>query len=524
MKLLIVDDEKLTREGLMNSIDWKSLGIDAIAQADDGLHGYEAALTFKPDIILSDVRMPRMSGIEMAEKLQLVNPALSVIFMSGYSDKEYLKAAIKLKAVSYVEKPINLEELSETVLEAKASVEAVRKAASSKALSLARSRASLASKLAYAPKGGDSSALFSTDPEFDFPKEDTVSFFTVLIQFHHNTYGQDALMTVMEPAVAQVLEDLRLKEIHSTRQGLLYFYHIWGDSDYTINQKKTLGRMLVQALTSLALRFHIVLGKNVKGFLHIYDSYNSAVIELQNSFFHPDNTYRIYEHRDTYDTFLDLSTLGADSRLSEALLRKDKNQAQNLLDELFQAMMPPVNVLPNQVKDLYYKLFTTIRDTYVMLNLQNFSDKEPGESLWGYISECESIYELQDLLKQQTDEFFSRIQNRSENHSTVYLIKEFIANNYQNETLSIKDISEHVFLSSSYICTLFKNETGQTLNQYLTDFRIDKAKKLLTDPRYKITDISARVGYSDGNYFGKTFKKLVGMSPSEYREQELNHT
>ena len=130
MKLLIVDDEKLTRDGLMSNIDWKSLGIDAIAQADDGLHGYEAALAFQPDIILSDVRMPRMSGIEMAEKLQLVNPALSIIFMSGYSDKEYLKAAIKLKAVSYVEKPIDLEELSETVLEAKASVEAVRKGCS----------------------------------------------------------------------------------------------------------------------------------------------------------------------------------------------------------------------------------------------------------------------------------------------------------------------------------------------------------------------------------------------------------
>ena len=115
MKLLIVDDEKLTRDGLMSNIDWKSLGIDAIAQADDGLHGYEAALAFQPDIILSDVRMPRMSGIEMAEKLQLVNPALSIIFMSGYSDKEYLKAAIKLKAVSYVEKPIDLEEVEQAL-------------------------------------------------------------------------------------------------------------------------------------------------------------------------------------------------------------------------------------------------------------------------------------------------------------------------------------------------------------------------------------------------------------------------
>lgn len=521
MKLLIVDDEKLTRDGLMNSIDWKSLGIDAIAQADDGLHGYETALAFHPDIILSDVRMPRMSGIEMAEKLQLVNPALSIIFMSGYSDKEYLKAAIKLKAVSYVEKPIDLDELSETFLEAKASVEALRKAASSKALSIARSRAALASKLSY-PSKGDLSALFSEDREFDFPTKENVPFFTFLIQIHHNTYNQDALAAMIEPAVAQTLTQLQLKEIHSTKQELLYFYHVWGFSYYTDSQKNTLGRMLLQSLSPLSLRFHIVIGKTVNGPLQIYHSYNSAVIELQNSFFHPDNTYRIYEHRDAYAAFPDLSAFNTDSRLSEALLRKDKKQAQLLLAELLQIMMPPANVLPNQVKDMYYKLLTTISEAYHILGLQTSTEKEPGESLWGAISECESIYELQELLLHRIEDLFSRIQNRSENHSTVYLIKEFIAGHYQDETLSIKDISEYVFLSSSYICTLFKNETGQTLNQYLTDFRISKAKTLLTDPRYKITDISTRVGYSDGNYFGKTFKKLVGMSPSEYREQELH--
>lgn len=521
MKLLIVDDEKLTRNGLMNSIDWKALGISAVASADDGLHGYETALAFGPDILLSDVRMPRMSGIEMAEKLQALNPALSIIFMSGYSDKEYLKAAIKLKAVSYVEKPINLEEISETVLEAKAAVEDGRKAASSKALSLARARAALAGKLTYPPKGGADGVRFE-ELDFDFPKREDTPFFTFLIQFHHNTYNQDALTAILEPAVDKVLSSLHLSEIHSTRQGLLYFYHVWGFSDYTDNQKKSLGRLLSQALSALSLRYHIVFGKNVQGALRLYESYNSAVIELQHSFFYPDNTYRIYEHRDTSDTFFDVSMLHAETRLSEALLRKDKKQTDLLLEEFSGQMMPPANVLPNQVKALYYRLFTTVKETYEMLSLPDTAFEAPDGSLWGYISECESIYELQDFLKRKTDGFFSQIKNRSENSSTVYLIKEFIAAHYQDETLSIKDISEHVFLSSSYICTLFKNETGQTLNQYLTDFRIDKAKKLLTDPRYKITDISARVGYSDGNYFGKTFKKLVGMSPSEYREQALN--
>ena len=90
-----------------------------------------------------------------------------------------------------------------------------------------------------------------------------------------------------------------------------------------------------------------------------------------------------------------------------------------------------------------------------------------------------------------------------------------------DDTLSVKDISDHVFLSTSYVCTFFKNETGQTLNQYLTEYRMEKAKQLLKDARYRIADISSRVGYSDGNYFGKSFKKHCGVSPSEYREQNL---
>ena len=108
MKLLIVDDEELTRTGVISSIDWKSLDIDEVLQADDGINGLEAARIHKPEIILCDVRMPRMDGITMLEKLEQFLPDTVPIFMSGYSDKEYLKAAIKLKAVNYIEKPLNL--------------------------------------------------------------------------------------------------------------------------------------------------------------------------------------------------------------------------------------------------------------------------------------------------------------------------------------------------------------------------------------------------------------------------------
>ena len=170
MKLMIVDDEKLTRDGLVNSIEWGELGIDAVAQAEAGLHGDELSKAFRPDIVLGDVRMPRMTGIEMAEKLQADNGNVSIIFMSGYSDKEYLKAAIKLKAVSYVEKPIDLEEIKEAVRRACREVAEARETAGIKALSISMSRSALAARLAMAPRM-DMPPVKWEEMEFAFPAD-----------------------------------------------------------------------------------------------------------------------------------------------------------------------------------------------------------------------------------------------------------------------------------------------------------------------------------------------------------------
>ncbi|HAE45498.1 MAG TPA: DNA-binding response regulator, partial [Lachnospiraceae bacterium] len=123
MKVLIVDDEKLTREGLRDKINWTGLGFTDVRCAVDGMHGLELGRQFRPDVILTDVRMPRMNGIQMAEQIQQLCPESSIVIMSGYSDKEYLKAAIRLRAVSYVEKPINLDEITAALREAVVRVE-----------------------------------------------------------------------------------------------------------------------------------------------------------------------------------------------------------------------------------------------------------------------------------------------------------------------------------------------------------------------------------------------------------------
>lgn len=519
MKLLIVDDEKLTREGLISSIDWKNLGISSVTQADDGVNGCDIATSFHPDIILSDVRMPRMNGIEMAERLQNINPFLSVIFMSGYSDKEYLKAAIRLKAVSYVEKPIDLEEIKEAVAEAACRVVELKKAASSHALSLSHSRSMLA--LALASASGENILPDEAGLDFPFPIDEKTPFFTFFIQFYQGVHMQNELNEKIAPLVGRLLSGQHLKEIHAIKQETLIFFHVWGFSAYDDRRKEWLGNMIMHSLIHLNLRCHLVFGKNVKGARQIYDSYYSAVVELQNCFFTKENTCRVYQNMDSR-SFPELGSLDINEKLSDALFQKDAVLAEKLVCDVFDLLLSRHNALPNQIRDFYYKLFSTVEEAYVSLHIYHDGREEGEGSLWEMISGCSSIYTLHDLLLEKLHLFFKHAESNAESNSSVYLIKKFVAEHYMEETLSIKAISEYVFLSTSYLCTLFKNETGWTLNQYITDFRIEKAKKLLQDARYRIADISAQVGYSDGNYFGKIFKKSVGMSPSEYREQEIH--
>ena len=103
IKLLIADDESFTRQGIVETMPWKDLNIYDIREAFDGENAFEILKDFEPDIILTDVRMPRLNGIELSFKARELYPNCSIIFMSGYSDKEYLKSAIHLKAISYVE-------------------------------------------------------------------------------------------------------------------------------------------------------------------------------------------------------------------------------------------------------------------------------------------------------------------------------------------------------------------------------------------------------------------------------------
>ncbi|MEY8356068.1 response regulator [Lachnospiraceae bacterium 54-53] len=517
MKLLIVDDEELTRIGLISSIDWESLGIFQLFQAEDGISGLRIAKEVKPEIVLCDVRMPRMDGIRLVERLEKLLPNSAFIFMSGYSDKEYLKAAIRLKAVNYVEKPLDPAEVKCSVKDAWHSVRQNMKTVKNELFYSRGTASSFAAALTrpYKDSRETISALAGELGLKITPHSSFTSFVVKLEQSQADLSHMDHMLTDLEA----ILSHSSMKVFYVSKYIQYHIFHLLSPALPSRGSLERIGTFLKNCFDRTCA-FHISRGETYTGIGKAYESYASAVSLMQSSFFFDSGTLFTSE----------IITAGSGNRpegipdnryvclLSEALLSKDRNTGRELLLRLYEDFYRRNDVFPHEARDLYYKLLMTLEDCRQQLRLAPAMEPENAMKL---VESCFCFSQLHQRLVQKTELLFEAAQTRMPENSTVFLIKDYIHSHYGDESLSVRDIGSQVFLSASYVCTYFKNETGQTINQYLTDFRMKKAKELLADPRYQIADISSRVGYSNGNYFSKSFKKLTGLSPSDYREKML---
>lgn len=517
MKLLIVDDEELTRTGLIDSIDWESLGIFQLFQAEDGISGLRIAKEVKPEIVLCDVRMPRMDGIELVERLEKLLPHSAFIFMSGYSDKEYLKAAIRLKAVNYVEKPLDPTEVKSSIKEAYNCVRQNMRTVKNELFYSRGTGSSFASALTH-PYRDNKENVAALAKELGLKLTPHTCFTSFVIKLEQSQTDQNLM--------DQVLTDLEVFLSHSHMQ--VYYvskyiqYHVFHILSPALPSQGAINRIgiFLKNCFDPACTFYISRGETYTGIAKAYDSYATAVSLMQSSFFFDPGTFFTPEEEVSTDKGRRSGETGETygARLSEAVLNKDQEAGRELLLRLYEDFYQKREVSAHEAKDLYYKLFMVLEDCRQTLKLAPVMEPENAMKL---LESCFSFKELHQKLTQKTQLLFEAARSHMPENSTIFLIKEYIHSHYHDEALSVRDIGSQVYLSASYVCTYFKNETGQTINQYLTDYRMKKAKELLADSRYQIADISSKVGYSNGNYFSKSFKKLTGLSPSDYREKML---
>lgn len=511
MKLLIVDDENLTRKGIVDSVAWEPLGINEIIEASNGVQGLAMMKKYNPEIIITDVRMPKMDGIRLAESIQAGNPDSIIIFMSGYSDTEYLKAAIRLRAINYVEKPVNISELTAAVETAVQTYRTIQQTKRTNLMEQLEKHSRLALLLLHpiTPQVQEIAASLSLFQKIP------IHITTIILQL--NTPISSLKQEDIENNTEQLrnhIKTLHLNEIHAQTHDRNFIFHIFSSRSAEISELIKITDF-AGSLYKPFCTYSLSVGKTVSSMDNVHRSYGSAVVLLQSTFTCPYNSTLIYSlSRET--TGNALPDLYPEFR--DALDTRNHDGALEVSRKLFQSIQGCRGLIPSQIKDYYYRYFSLISESLGSNGIM-WSENDRMSDIWNHISLCVNLHELRTLLDDCIDQYFKMLHNIPAENPTIYMIKDFIARQYPNETLSIQDISDYVRLSPAYLCTLFKNETGITINQYMTDFRMAKAKIMLEDHRYKITEISAKVGYSDSGYFGKSFRRIVGLSPSEYREK-----
>lgn len=527
IRLLIADDEFFVRNGLIRNIKWKELGVDEVEEADDGLNAYEKALEAKPDILVTDVRMPRMDGIELGSKIREVFPDCKIIFMSAYSDKEYLKSAIHLKAISYVEKPINPAEISKAIADAvslrmeeekKRASETVQERNLNDSLLILKDNLPLALihsnlNLPLIKKWLDTAGI-----DLSFHGSYAVALIKLGLIKPDTLKESSLARSEITSTVEDAFSSCRIKYLTGYKDSstlIVIAYSNPSDSRHLSHTLLTEACARILRDLKHKLDIFISTGIVVNKPNDICKSYQSAVLSGQQLFFKGYGSLSVPE--DAGNPVFEFNDEIA-GEFSMYLENGQKEELVKFVRDLTRNLRQSRSTLVCNSKNAYFKILLLLESTAAKQQI-NLGFKDSEGALWETLSAFETLDAMEKFLIDLVISYFAQLAETDSNSRTISEIKRIISKNYSDPDLCIKAISEKMFLSHSYLCVFFKKETGATINQYITDFRIKKARELLEDRNVRLYDVAAKVGYPDQNYFTKIFKKLVYVTPSEYRER-----
>jgi two-component system response regulator YesN len=521
MKLLFAEDEKFTREGIRKSIAWGDLGITEIVEAVDGLEAVAIAEQFQPDIVLTDIRMPRMDGIELATHLRRKYPLCKIVFMSGYADKDYLKAAISLKAVSYVEKPIDIEELEEALRNAIAiCLEEQRHLANDAVSRDNKSYIKQEAALQLIRGGFDEELLLKRfmAAGFEVPLQSPAV--TIMAKLVAPQSTKEIIGSIIESALTPC-EIPYLYVLKDDNHIILQFF----SRNMDPIESSGLHHVCYELSSALKKEFHlfsIAAGKIVPTAKRLQESYTSAVLRLQESFFHKpcsvilNDSYGGEVHSEHYQVPSEF--LG---RFQEALVEENFEDISQLLNTVTSDIRQHPGTLIVSVKELYYRFVLEMDKFARSRNVTLFDVSEENNVPWKLILECHFLDDIHLVITQKLDELKHALRERGNGtmSSASSRIIRYIHLHFAEDDLSVQDVSDHMQMTASHLISIFKEATGKTIKQYVTEYRMEKAKDLLRNNRLKVLDVASQVGYKDGEHFAKIFRKSTGMTPSEYRER-----
>ncbi|MBB6734760.1 response regulator [Cohnella zeiphila] len=525
VKLLIVDDEEHLVESMIASVAWEEAGVTELFSAYSGRQALDIIDNEAPDIVITDVRMPGMSGIDLIRTIKGKRPHTVCMLLTGHAEFEYAQEGLRQKASHYLLKPVKDAELLAAVKEAVEALlterEQMREFVHSQAM-VHRNLPSLRSNLLNNLIQGRSwpeRKLAEQLQLFDIPVRvgDTVSLLLIRIEDRDQRYRSSDMM-VMGFAVTNITEELLDDHYKSWNCEDLYGHILFvANRSNGIQDERNLERLademrrIVHRL--LHLTISVILSPSGTFPACVEDLYQRCVATVRSQIGN-DNDLVVRLSGDVAKPASHVvASLYTPPLFAHLLEAGNWDAAREKLQEIFREWRAKYSGSKEHLSEIHYSMRAAF----------SYFVHKSGSLLADYglqnEAEIKGLGELEYWAKSMLDRLQGEMNTElsESRHSLVAQIQQFIQE-HLSEDVSLQAIANHVYMHPTHVSKLFKRETGQNLSDYLLRLRMEKAVYLLKESRYKIYEIAGLTGYKNPTYFIKVFKEQFGVTPQEFRE------
>lgn len=524
-KLLIADDEAFIRTGLRSLIEWEVYGIEVIGEAEDGMKAYLSIKSLKPDLVLLDISMPNVTGLELMELCSHMGQPPKFIVLSGYNDFQYLQKSMQFGAINYLLKPVDQDELTQTVISSVKLLDDLHAHQQQFQESLSSLRNNVLARVLR--NRIDSREL-----------REKCQVVNVSLHCSHMRVGllkilkKDKTPASREGAPANLRlspESLMLCQTICAELCPCYTVSdtddsvavIFKDQAYTLREEDYL--TVLQSCSDILMeKFEVssifALGLEANHLQEISASYDDCISKIEKSLMLGTSIEKQVS-RSNFDPSVCYSVF------LRHLESGEKEKIEETIHTYFTEILASVDGKNTNILKYYLiELVTYVLHSKYMVAFSGMEIAQKKQKAFSIISDTNSILQLEEKVKQFFLSLSDHTTDAGGESKYSFIVQNaftYVNNNYTDDNLSLKTLAAGMEVNAAYLGREFARETGEYFNDYLNRIRIAKALQFLTTTTWKTAKVANSVGFVNISYFFTIFKKITGQSPGDYRATHL---
>ena len=530
LKVFLAEDEFIIREGIKNNIDWQAHGYEFCGEASDGELAFPLIQKTRPDILITDIKMPFVDGLALSRLVKKELPETEIIILSGYEEFDYAKEAIQIGVARYLLKPVNgetllqeIDSVAEIILGKQKEKEIREKYQKEMEENSLRDQMDLFQHLVT----GDCSMeeLLSVAGKLDLKiMAPWYSIVLLKIQSMKHDYEEySGSIVVVDERIAKLAEPEHVLIFDRALEGRAFLFKADSEDELLAYQKEYLGDVKEVLSSYVNLRYFGGVGTPVNRLREIPASFEDASHAFAHRYLVAescilDSSLLMQEGAAEQEDFR-ISAVNPEqidrTKMQEFLRTGDLDEVVYFVDEFFGKL--DGGAMKSRIFRQYITMdaYFSIVDFLKGLGLQKDEIEAPDQDSSILQDEKSAMDYIVRIMEKALVLREKKASSRYED--VVSEVIHYIEDNYAQEELSLNLLASHVNFSPNHLSMIFSQQTGQTLIRYLTDYRMNRAKELLRCSSKKSSVISMEVGYKDPHYFSYLFKKTQGMTPTQYR-------